>query len=302
MRMEVRQLQMLRELGERGSVNAVAEALYVTPSAVSQQLRLLQATIASPLTERNGRRLALTDAGRALAAAAVDVETALATARDAVDAFTDEPGGSVKVAAFHSAAVTFFPTLVRTFAGDDGPRLHLSDQDVEQSDFTPLTGDFDLVIAHRLDHSPPWPSSVSATALLHEPLDVAMPVSHVLAAKKRVTPREVASEPWITVQDGFPLLATVAAIGAAAHQPVEIAHHINDFAVVAEVVAAGGGLALMPRWTTTQPPGVVLRPLTGVSARRHIDVLCRPERAVRRSVRAVLRELQQTAKQLSKRR
>jgi DNA-binding transcriptional LysR family regulator len=298
---EVRQLQILRELGERGSVNAVAQALYVTPSAVSQQLRLLQAAIAVPLTERNGRRLALTDAGRALAAAAVGVETALAKAREAVDAFTDEPGGDVTVAAFHSAAATFFPSLLRNFSSSSGPTLHLSDQDVAQGDFTPLTGDFDLVIAHRLDHSPPWPSSIRTTGLLHEPLDVAMPAGHPLASKRRVTPRDVAGEPWITVQDGFPLLATIVAIGAAAHEPLEIVHRINDFTVVAEVVAAGGGLALIPRWTTTMPSGVVLRPLSGVHARRHIDALCRPERAVRRSVNAVLRELVQVAKQISKR-
>jgi DNA-binding transcriptional LysR family regulator len=191
---------------------------------------------------------------------------------------------------------------VRTFNSTGGPRLRLSDQDVAQSDFAPLTGDFDLVIAHRLDHTPPWPTSVSIIELLHEPLDVAMPASHPLASKRRVTPREVASEPWITVQDGFPLLATILAIGAAANQPLEIVHHINDFAVAAEVVAAGAGLALMPRWTTQPPPGVVRRPLTGVQARRHIDALCRPEREVRRSVRTVLSQLQQAAKLISKRR
>ena len=300
--MDVRQLQMLRELGERGSVQAVAEALYVTPSAVSQQLRLLQATIASPLTERHGRRLALTDAGRALAVAAAGVETALAQAREAVDAFTDEPGGPVEVAAFNSAAATFFPTLLRAFTGTDGPRLHLSDQDVAQRDFTALTGDFDIVIAHRLDHTPPWPQAVTTTALLHEPLDVAMPATHPLASKCRVSPGDVAREPWITVQEGFPLFGTIVAIGAAAHQPLEIIHHINDFAVAAAVVGAGGGLALLPRWTSAPPPGVVLRPLTGVPARRHIDALCRPERAARRSVRAVVHELQNAAHRISKRR
>jgi DNA-binding transcriptional LysR family regulator len=298
---EIRQLLILRELGERGSVSAVAEALYVTPSAISQQLKLLQATTAPPLTERVGRRLVLTDAGRALAAAAAGVETALAIARDAVDAFAEEPGGDVHVAAFHSAATTFFPALIRSFAAN-GPALHLSDQDVAQTEFTPLTGDFDIVIAHRLDHSPPWPSSVHTVALLHEPLDVAMPATHPLASKRRVTPREVAREPWITVRDGFPLLATIVAVGAVANQPLEIVHRINDFAVAGEVVAAGGGLALMPRWTTVPPPGVVLRPLTGVQARRHIDALCRPERAIRRSVTAVLHALQVAAGQVRKRR
>jgi DNA-binding transcriptional LysR family regulator len=298
--MEIRQLQILRELGELGSVRAVAEALYVTPSAISQQLRLLQATVAVPLTERSGRRLILTDAGRALAAAASDVDTALARARGAVDAFIDEPGGTVRVAAFHSAAAAFFPPLINAVSQSGGPQLCLADENVAQSEFAPLTGNYDIVLAHRLDHTPTWPPSVTTTALLHEPLDVAMPRMHRLAAKPHITPHDTANEPWITVHDGYPLFGTIMAIAAAADRPLDIAHRINDFIVAAEMVAAGGGLALMPRWTTRQPPGVVLRPLTGVHARRHIDALCRPERTVRRSVAAVLDQLKHTAAQIQR--
>jgi DNA-binding transcriptional LysR family regulator len=295
---EIRQLQILRELGERGSVTAVAEALYVTPSAISQQLRLLQRSLAVPLTERQGRHLVLTDAGRALAVSAGEVETALAKARDAVDAFIDEPGGPVNLAAFHSAAEAFFPPLVRAFGKPGHPRLCLADQDVAQTEFATITGDYDIVVAHRLDHTAPWPPGVNVTALLHEPLDVAMPENHPLASKQRVTPHDVAGEQWITVHDGFPLFGTIEAIGAAAGRRLNIVHRINEFFVAAEVVAAGGGLALMPRWTTQPRAGLVLRPLTGVHARRHIDALCRPERAVRLSVRAVLSELQRTAAQI----
>ncbi|WP_281445802.1 LysR family transcriptional regulator, partial [Paenarthrobacter nicotinovorans] len=67
--MEIHQLQMLRELGDLGSVKAVAETLMVTPSAVSQQLALLQRSVDVPLTRKEGRALVLTDAGRVLAEA-----------------------------------------------------------------------------------------------------------------------------------------------------------------------------------------------------------------------------------------
>ncbi|WP_460369982.1 LysR family transcriptional regulator, partial [Actinocorallia lasiicapitis] len=89
--MDERQLRILRELGDLGSVTAVADALLVTPSAISQQLRLLQRSIPVPLTERSGRRLVLTEAGRVLAGAAIEVETALARARHTIDAFVDQP-------------------------------------------------------------------------------------------------------------------------------------------------------------------------------------------------------------------
>lgn len=110
-----------------------------------------------------------------------------------------------------------------------------------------------------------------------------------------MTPHDVAGEPWITVHDGFPVMATVEAIAAAAGRRVHLAHRINEFAVAAEVVAAGGGLALMPRWTTRRHPALALRPLSGVQARRHIDALYRPERTARRAVHTVLTELRRAA-------
>ncbi|MEU5093438.1 LysR family transcriptional regulator [Streptomyces sp. NPDC020996] len=293
--MDERQLRILRELGELGSVTAVADALLVTPSAISQQLRLLQRAIPVPLTERQGRRLVLTDAGQALAGAAAEVETALARARHTVEEFVARPDAEVSVAAFHSAGAAFFPPLLRALAGPGGPVPRLADEDVPQEDFPRLTRDYDLVLAHRLEHAPPWPGTVTATTLLREPLDVAMPAGHPLAAKAGVTPRDVADEPWITVHDGFPLTATVEAIAAAAGRRLRLVHRINEFAVVAEAVAAGGGIALMPRWTTRPHPALVLRPLAGVRARRHIDVLYRPERTARTAVRTVLAELRRAA-------
>lgn len=299
--MDVRQLRILRELGELGSVSAVAEALLVTPSAISQQLRLLQRSIPVPLTERSGRRVVLTDAGQALADAAVEVETALARARHTITDFLEQPDGDVSVAAFHSAGGTFFPVLLRGLAGPGSPRLVLADEDVAQDRFPRLTRDYDLVLAHRLDHAPPWPRTVTVTPLLHEPLDVALPAGHPLADKARLSPQDVAGQPWITVHDGFPLLATIEAIGTAANRRLDIVHRINEFSVAAEAVAAGGGLALMPRWTARHHPAIVLRPLSDVHAQRHIDALHRPERTARRAVRTVIAELRRAAAQIQNR-
>jgi DNA-binding transcriptional LysR family regulator len=298
--MNERQLQILRELGELGSVTATAEALLMTPSAVSQQLRLLQRSIPVPLTERDGRRLVLTDAGQALAGAAIEVETALAKARHTVEQFVDQPDAEVSVAAFNSAAAAFFPLLLAE-AGPGHPRLSFADEDVAQDQFPRLTRDYDLVLAHRLDQAPPWPTTVTARTLLREPLDIAVPADHPLAAQRRLTPRDVADQPWITVHDGFPLMATIDAIATAANRRLDIVHRVNDFAVVAEIVAAGGGLALMPRWTARPHPALVLRPLSGVHTGRHIDVLHRPERAARRAVRTVISDLRRAAATIQRR-
>jgi DNA-binding transcriptional LysR family regulator len=291
--MDLHHLRLLRELGDRGSLAAVARAMHITPSAVSQQLRSLQRSARVPLTERRGRRLVLTEAGRALAAAAVEVSTALDRAGRAVDAYLDDPAAPVTVAAFHSAGLTYFgPLLCRPGL----PPLRCSDEDVPQADFPALVADYDLVVAHRLAYSPPWPADrLTIVPLIHEPLYVALPAGHRLAAQTSLTAEEVAAEPWICVREGFPLEGVLTAIAAAAGRPVEIVHRVNEFTVVAAIVAAGGGLALLPGYTSRPEPGVVLRPLADLPAGRHIDVLARPESLHRIAVRTVLGALQEIA-------
>ena len=91
--MNLQQLQILRELGALGSVTAVAEALRVSPSAVSQQLAALQRGFTTPLTRKQGRTLVLTPAGEVLADAGATALDAMAAARTAVDRFEAAPSG-----------------------------------------------------------------------------------------------------------------------------------------------------------------------------------------------------------------
>ncbi|MEV0903024.1 LysR family transcriptional regulator [Actinoplanes sp. NPDC049802] len=294
--MDPHHLRLLRELGERGSVAAVARALHITPSAVSQQLNTLQRSARVPLTERSGRRLVLTDAGRALAAAAVDVMTALDRAARAVGDHLDDPAAPVTVAAFHSAGLTWFAPLITRLAEAGGPPVRCCDEDVAHAGFPALVGDYDLVLAHRLAHSPPWPAGrLTVVPLIHEPLYVAMSADHPLAGLERLTAADVSTYPWISVHTGFPLEGVLTAIAAAAGRPLDITHRINEFTVAGSVVAAGAALALLPGRTTIPDPRLVLRPLADLPAGRYIDVLTRPETLHRAAVRLVLDTLREIA-------
>lgn len=297
--MDARQLQILRELGELGSVRAVADALRITPSAVSQQLQLLQRPVKVPLTRREGRTLRLTEAGEALAAAAADVRTALVRARELAENLAESPRGTVSVSAFNSAALALFPALAQAFPPHADIRVVLTDEDVEQRLFASLTATHDIVVAHRFEHTDPWPSTVTAVPLLTEPLDVALPIDHPLARRRSITARAAAREPWIATHAGFPVGAVIDALAIVSGRPVSVVHRVNEFTVAAELVRAGAGLALIPRWTTPATDHVVLRPLADVRSTRRIDALTRPENTTRAAVRAVLATLRQTARSLA---
>ena len=299
-RMDERQLSILRELGELGSVRAVAEVLHITPSAVSQQLRLLQRGVPVPLTRRDGRVLVLTDAGAALAAAGADVTIALQRARLVATELAEHPQGEVSVSAFQSAAETYFARLARKFPPDAPVQVRLTDEDVAQVGFPRLTTRVDIVIAHRMDHSPRWPRGVTATRLLHEPLDVAIPVDHPLARRTGpLSARDVAEQPWISTHADYPVVAMVEAIGATVGVPPYIVHRVNDFTLATQLVKAGAGIALIPRWTMPTPKGVTLRPLRGLAARRSIDALIRPENRIRPAVQQVLTYLNKESARIS---
>lgn len=291
--MELGQLRALRELGDRGSIAAVAAALHVTPSSVSQQLSALQRRAATPLTFKDGRRTALTDAGRALALAAVDVEVALERAEEAVAQFRSEPQGVVKVAAFHSAALALFGPLLAKMSARDHPSVALSDFDVAQEHFPALTQDHDLVIAHRLTGSPPWPGAVRVEPLMFEPLDLVIRKDHRLAAKESVTPEDLRGETWVAVHQGFPMQHAFEQIAGIGGAEVRIAHRINEFFVAAAVVAASDCVALMPRYTTDMRhhPNLVLKPISSLGPGRHIDCITRPETLERANVKTVLTQL-----------
>lgn len=291
--MELGQLRALRELGDRGSIAAVAAALYVTPSSVSQQISALQRHSAAPLTFRDGRRTALTDAGRALAMAAIDVEVALARAEQAVGRFQADALGTVSVAAFHSAGLAVFGPLIAACSSADRPDLRLTDFDVAQEDFPRLTADHDLVLAHRLIGSPPWPGSVRVEPLLYEPLDIAVRRDHPLAAKVAIDAADLHDQAWVAVHEGFPLAQALAVIAGIGGSEAQVVHRINEFTIAAAVVEASGCVALMPRYTTdlSEHPELVLRPLAQPGLGRHIDCLARPETLERRNAKAVLSEI-----------
>ncbi len=294
---------MLRDLGELGSVKAVADALSVTPSAVSQQISLLQRQVGTPLTRKEGRNLVLTEAGKVLADAGAGVISAMATAKAAIGGYQQDAGGIVSVSGFHSAGQALFAPLVRRMAdgGSPGtaaaasvPRVRLSDEDVAQHDFPALTARYDLVLAHRMDHSPAWPDSrVRVIPLAHEPLDIAVAADHPLAALPELSPEDVVAYPWVASRSGYSPADVLTAIGAVASRPVDVVHRINDYSAAAALVSTGDVIGLLPRYTSGHAldAGVVLRPLTGISTRRRIDLLARPETLKRASVMLVAQAL-----------
>ncbi|HVW41402.1 MAG TPA: LysR family transcriptional regulator [Amycolatopsis sp.] len=286
--MDTARLRTLREFADRGSVRAAAAALHCTPSAVSQQLRALQEEVGLPLTEAAGRGLRLTDAGRVLVARADEVLAALDRAESELDTYRSVPRGRVRLAIFPSAALMLLPGLLRRVADAPGLDLEVRDVDMTPLEVPRLTADFDVVVTHRDEAAGPFPPGrLETTHLLREPLDVAVPPRHPLAGRVRVELTELAEEPWIGVDVGFPVDDVLRSLAIRTGVRPRIVHRINDFRITEALVAAGHGIALLPRHTMDTTRLARLE-LVGIRAARHIEAVYRAGTALRPAIATVL--------------
>jgi DNA-binding transcriptional LysR family regulator len=298
--MDVRRLELLRELAERGSITAVARATQRTPSAVSQQLKVLEREAGIPLTERSGRGIVLTGAGRALALTATEIAVAIEHAEAVWADFKQAPRGEVTLTTFPTGGQMLLPGLLGAVAEVPGLTLTCTDQDPLLPDFADLTPDFDIVLADSPGYLPSWRArGLAVIPLMREPLDVALPEGHPLSAKTTLSPKDLVDVTWIGVQQGFPYDRILRQIEAANGVSAKVGQRFLDNGIVESVVAAGHGIAILPRFTTRDKEnGLVTRPLTGVLAVRQIFALLRPDRAERPSVRLVVEALRTEAKRM----
>jgi DNA-binding transcriptional LysR family regulator len=293
MPLDVKRLRVLRELAERGTVAATAEALSFTPSAVSQQLSALEREAGVVLLEREGRRLALTDAGRTLVAHADTLLAQLERAEADLHAGAQEITGTLRVAAFSSFARSVLPDVTAAMAAH--PRLELHVRDAEPQDSLPLLrlGEVDVVVAQRFPYVPrTFGPAFHVVELFDDPLHLATGPGHHDAPPRFA---DLAGRPWVAGHPDTSCHAVVVhACHAGGHEP-RIVGFSNDFAVIAALVARGVGIALIPQIAHDQaPPEVQLRPLDPPLSRQVLAVV-RAGAEERPAVAAFLAELQAAA-------
>ncbi|MGB3370785.1 MAG: LysR family transcriptional regulator [Rhodococcus sp. (in: high G+C Gram-positive bacteria)] len=285
--MNVERLRILRELADRETVGAVAIALSLTPSAVSQQLKLLGREAGVPLLEPDGRRLRLTDAGAALVLRADEVLGALDRASAEMASYSASPRGRVRVALFPSGAALLLPGVLDRMR-ESGTRVDASDEDLPASSVPALLADYDVVLTHRDERAAATAAPrIEVRALMREPIDLVLPPEHALAKQDSVDLRQLADEQWISVRGGFPVDDVLLSVAAATGVRPRVIQRINDFRVTEELVARGHGVALMPRYAVVHP-ALVRLPLSGVRAGRIYELATRPGAHALAAVAAVV--------------
>ncbi|WP_426243078.1 LysR family transcriptional regulator [Nocardioides sp. LHG3406-4] len=270
-------LQSLRTVVECGSLTRAASRLGYSPSAVSQQMTALERAIGCALFVRTARTIRPTEAGLQLARRSVPLLLELeALVRDLA-----QNGGQRR--RFHigsSSAMngSVMPHVIRRC------RTELPDVDLVIDDGEPsylmaqMVGEaaLDLALLYRFESAVyVWPRGFVADHLTVDPLDVVLPVDHPAAARPSLALADLADEAWISHTVGVTGSVSFNRACAVAGFVPRVSARSDEYAVILALVAAGQGIAAVPRTAAINVPGVTRRELTDTRLSRSILALRR---------------------------
>ncbi|MGP3985440.1 LysR family transcriptional regulator [Streptomyces sp. 3N207] len=292
---EVRRLRLLRELAVHGTIAATAEACCLTPSAVSQQLSLLEREAGTPLLVRDGRRVVLTEAARVLVAHTERVLAELEKARSEVSALRRAVRGTVRLSSFPSAAVALAaPAIAACRAAHPDLRILLDEREPDRCVTGLRQHECDVALVYEYDLLPRLADSgVALSPLLHEPLVAALPPEEPAALPDGpVTLASLRDQPWIAPHSDNALRTVLERACQAAGFEPHLDYTSDDYTVIMALVQAGLGVSLIPR-LVAEPlsTDVRLREVSGLRLTRTISVAVRRGAAEEPAVAALVNAL-----------
>jgi DNA-binding transcriptional LysR family regulator len=269
-----RRLHVLRMVAACGTVTGAAEALHYTPSAVSQQLRTLGKDLGVDLVVQDGRGIRLTPAARVLLDRADELFSTWEEIRGEVASVADVGGGTLRLCGFSTAAAALLPNVAASVhAAHPRCRVRIIEAEPEECFELLLADEADVAVVVATATIPPTTDPrFEQRHLLEDPLDLLVPSNHRLANEDSVLLSDLVEEPWIMDRPGRPYHQLLQTACASAGFSPAVAHIATEWDTGAALVAAGLGIALIPRLAHL-PTGypVVRVPLQGDPApSRHI--------------------------------
>jgi DNA-binding transcriptional LysR family regulator len=241
MNVTFRQLRVFVEVARQGGVQRAAEALHLTPPAVSMQLKEVERQVGLTLFDRSGRTMALSTAGEYFLSYARRLLGTLKEAEDAMARFTRVETGRLTIGMVSSAKY-YLPRLLAAFHAEHPAievRLRLGNR--EELVAAMQSSEVDVSVMGR----PPkdWPNRAEPFAA--HPHGLVVAPGHPFASMEAVPAAALAREPFIVRESGSGTRAALEAYLAAHRlQPVFVME-MNSTEAIKQAVMAGMGVALV---------------------------------------------------------
>ena len=278
--LDVKRLNILREVAHRNSFSAAADALYLSQSAVSQQIATLEREVGMRLLDRTREGPKLTDAGRVLVGHAEAAIARLEEAERDLAAIAGLESGELRLASFPSASATVLTEAVSVFHRQyPGIRLSVADAEPEESLPRLRAGDVDLALTFDYVSIPkPEERDLDHRLVLTESMYVALRADHPLAERPVVPLAELADMTWLC--GSLPSTCgevVLAACRTAGFDP-QVGFESDDYHVMQGFISAGLGTTLLPDLALpTLHEGLVVRPTNPPAPQRRVWAATRAE-------------------------
>jgi molybdate transport repressor ModE-like protein len=258
--LDVKRLRVLREVTTRGSFSAAADSLHLSQSAVSQQVAALEREVGMPLLERTSAGPRLTGPGEALMQHADAVICRLDEAERELAQIAGLEGGRLRVVSFPTASATLMTGAMSEFRRRF-PQIELEFAEDEPEDSFPALkrGDYDLAVVFDYPDFPlEFGRDADAELIFEEPMRVALPPGHPLAAADTVRLEDLADEDWLCgARPSSCRFQVIGTCRAAGFEP-RISFQSEDYEVLKALVAEGLGVTILPELAGGHP-GIELR-------------------------------------------
>jgi DNA-binding transcriptional LysR family regulator len=257
--LDIRRVRFLSELADRGTLAAVAEALSYSPSAVAQHVHALERELGVTLIEPVGRRVQLTGPARILVEHARRIFAELERAEADVASAVDEPRGTVRIAAFQTAAWTLLPILVDGLAARH-PQITLEFTEGENAEnlagLSSLASNrFDLVV---FEDYPGLPIGLDEALDVHDmsddPMWLAVPAALAATLDDAHDPLpQLADANWVMEPPGTSPRTLAAGVCQRAGFVPRIRYTTDDTMLHLSLIRAGVAVGLLPQLALDAP-------------------------------------------------
>ena len=297
--LNVGRLKVLTEVVGRGSFSAAAEALSYTQSAVSQAIARLEAETGTTLVVRDRQGVRPTAAGATLVEHAETIFAQIDAAETDLAAVLGVRIGRLRMASFPSAGATLMPLAIATFR-EAHPDVSLTLAEGEPEEIAPRlrAGEFDLALLFEFPGVRERPGAgLRSVGLLEDPMHVALPAAHPLADKRALTLGDLRDEDWVQTSASSPCARHVVRSCLGAGFEPRVTFESDDYETVQGLVAAGVGVALIPRLALTRlRPEIVVRELAPRSPERKVVAATTVGPGVAPAARTMIRVLSDVAR------
>lgn len=271
-------LRSLIAVRDHGSIVSAAAALDFTPSAVSQQIKKLERQSRSPMLERVGRSVILTERGRLLAERGALLLADLEQVENIAVGGAEELRGTFRIASFSTASRGIVAPLLARLRST-APDLEVMVNEVDPREAVTLVerGGTDLSIVHDWSTMPlEVPTTLERLAFHIDRADVLLPWDHRLTLRDSVTPMDLVGERWITTPAGTICHDWLLHMFAMHGERPDIRYFDGSYSTHESMVEHGVAVALVPRLgRAALPPRVRAIPVVDPTPTRRLSSLWR---------------------------